>query len=242
MREFEARPSMSGVAKCVKCASKPSHDEPVLAQPLLQSTDYTSERASLRIIQMATIEPGQTLMSQSFPQTPALSSDSTEDVTKHLDDPEVHRMIAEQYAPPALILRGIVSPEEVRHLFAIFFERLNPHIEVLRQDIHTIPTLLARCPLLFTVICTLASRYLVSRPDLYPIAFSLAEEAISAVCFSDDAGGTVHKSPLIRASHLHYSVFGHHPQLNKITPAYLGTNDGYGQVFRCGWQKNWLRI
>ncbi|KAF9511443.1 hypothetical protein BS47DRAFT_1173943 [Hydnum rufescens UP504] len=139
---------------------------------------------------MATIEPGQTLISQSFPEIPAVPSDPAEDVTKHLDDPDVRRMIAEQYAPPALILRGIVSPEEVRQLFAIFFERLNPHIEVLRQDIHTIPTLLARCPLLFTVICTLASRYLVSRPDLYPIALSLAKEAISAACFSDHGEGT----------------------------------------------------
>jgi hypothetical protein len=39
-------------------------------------------------------------------------------------------------------------------------------------------------------VCALASRYLVSRPDLYPIALSLAKESISAACFSDHADGT----------------------------------------------------
>lgn len=35
------------------------------------------------------------------------------------EDPEVRRMVAEQYTTPALILHGIVSPEEVRELFAM---------------------------------------------------------------------------------------------------------------------------
>lgn len=32
-----------------------------------------------------------------------------------------------------------------------FFEKLNPHVEILRPDTHTIPLVLSRCPLLFTV-------------------------------------------------------------------------------------------
>ncbi|KAF8337050.1 uncharacterized protein EI90DRAFT_106857 [Cantharellus anzutake] len=36
------------------------------------------------------------------------------------EDPEVQRMINEQYFPPTLIVRGIVSPEEVQQLFSMW--------------------------------------------------------------------------------------------------------------------------
>ena len=69
---------------------------------------------------MSTVEPCQTLLSQPFPEALALQSDPAGDVAKHLNDPDVRRMIVKQYAPPALVLRGIVSPQEVQQLFAMY--------------------------------------------------------------------------------------------------------------------------
>src|SRR5258705_3834426 len=45
-------------------------------------------------------------------------------------NPDVQRMINEHYVPPALIVRGVVSPDEVQQLFSMY----------------VIPCLVAICP------------------------------------------------------------------------------------------------
>ncbi|KAF9507974.1 hypothetical protein BS47DRAFT_265318 [Hydnum rufescens UP504] len=93
-------------------------------------------------------------------------------------EPEPLEILPENYEPPELIIRGLVSPEEVCQLFEIFFDRMND-ANTLDPTVHNIPSLLTRCPFLFTVICAIASSALPSRPDLYPVAISLAKAEAS---------------------------------------------------------------
>jgi len=95
------------------------------------------------------------------------------------EDPDLFGgMSLDNYEQPELIVRGLVTPEEICQLFEIFFDQMNDP-KTLDPAIHNIPTLLTRCPLLFTVICAIASSALPSRPDLYPIAQALAKEEAS---------------------------------------------------------------
>lgn len=38
---------------------------------------------------------------------------------RYENDPDVQRMISERYVPPTLIVRGVVSPDEVQQLFSM---------------------------------------------------------------------------------------------------------------------------
>ncbi|EJT98211.1 hypothetical protein DACRYDRAFT_71277 [Dacryopinax primogenitus] len=86
----------------------------------------------------------------------------------------LRRRIIEWQTPPEITERGIVSPDEVRKLFSIFYDRLNPVLAIFDPAIHTPAHVYGRCPFLFTVVCAIASRYYRDRPELYQIAMHLA--------------------------------------------------------------------
>ncbi|KZT54039.1 hypothetical protein CALCODRAFT_527825, partial [Calocera cornea HHB12733] len=86
----------------------------------------------------------------------------------------MRRKIIEWQTPPEITERGIVSPDEVRKLFNIFYDRLNPVLAIFDPAIHTPAHVYGRCPFLFTVVCAIASRYYRERPELYQIAMHLA--------------------------------------------------------------------
>ncbi|KZO97349.1 hypothetical protein CALVIDRAFT_497636 [Calocera viscosa TUFC12733] len=86
----------------------------------------------------------------------------------------MRRRIIEWQTPPEITERGIVSPDEVRKLFNIFYDRLNPVLAIFDPAIHTPAHVYGRCPFLFTVVCAISSRYYRERPELYQIAMHLA--------------------------------------------------------------------
>ncbi|KAF8323893.1 hypothetical protein DL93DRAFT_2162005 [Clavulina sp. PMI_390] len=89
--------------------------------------------------------------------------------------------VPEGYAPPSIIIRGIVSPDGVKELFRIFYERMNPFAGILDETVHTIPYLLVRYPLLFAAVCAIASRYVNSptSKELHVLATNLALESLA---------------------------------------------------------------
>ncbi|KAG8820410.1 hypothetical protein FRC17_010157 [Serendipita sp. 399] len=84
---------------------------------------------------------------------------------------EIDRGLSEE---PKLLRKGLIVPDEVDKLFEIFYEKINVTISLLDPVLHTPATTFARCPLLFTVVCAVASRYFTERPELYSIAMHFA--------------------------------------------------------------------
>ncbi|PVG01932.1 hypothetical protein CPB86DRAFT_751962 [Serendipita vermifera] len=84
---------------------------------------------------------------------------------------EIDRGLSEE---PKLLRKGLIMPEEVDKLFQIYYEKLNVTVNLLDPVLHTPETTFARCPLLFTVVCAVASRYYTERRELYSIAMHFA--------------------------------------------------------------------
>ncbi|KAF9453200.1 hypothetical protein P691DRAFT_801540 [Macrolepiota fuliginosa MF-IS2] len=78
--------------------------------------------------------------------------------------------------PPLIIKHCNLYPEEIQELFSLYFARINPFFSVLDPELHTAENLIWCCPFLFTVMCAVASRYYVSRPDVYPLAMDFARD------------------------------------------------------------------
>ncbi|KAI0772374.1 hypothetical protein BD413DRAFT_603880 [Trametes elegans] len=85
---------------------------------------------------------------------------------------ELRRLIVERQAAPEILLSGLVTPEDVQALFD-----MQAIIPILDENIHTPATVLARCPFLFTVICTVASRYYKEKPHIHGMAIHFAKAA-----------------------------------------------------------------
>ncbi|TRM57554.1 fungal-specific transcription factor domain-containing protein [Schizophyllum amplum] len=68
-------------------------------------------------------------------------------------------------------------PQDVKELFHVFFERINPYFSILDPELHTPGNLIWTCPFLFTVICGLACRYDDSRRHIYELAMTFARTA-----------------------------------------------------------------
>ncbi|KAF8599165.1 hypothetical protein BDV93DRAFT_560575 [Ceratobasidium sp. AG-I] len=81
--------------------------------------------------------------------------------------PKLRRIIVERQMVPDILTLKVVTDDEVEHLFRIFHERTDAVIAIINPVIHTVAGVKARCPFLFTVICAVASRYWVERPELY---------------------------------------------------------------------------
>ncbi|KAH9031018.1 fungal-specific transcription factor domain-containing protein [Lactarius pseudohatsudake] len=77
---------------------------------------------------------------------------------------------------PDILVHKLVTPEDVEKLFDIFYTRINPFISLLDPKLHTPVLTFSRCPILFTVVCAIASRY-SDKPEVYPIAMHFAKSA-----------------------------------------------------------------
>ncbi|KAF7328450.1 hypothetical protein MSAN_02484000 [Mycena sanguinolenta] len=78
---------------------------------------------------------------------------------------------------PEIVIHGIVVPEDVDKLFEIFHANLNPFISLLDPVLHTPTSTFARCPVLFTVVCAVSSRYYTEKSEIYPIAMQFAKRS-----------------------------------------------------------------
>ncbi|GJJ08038.1 hypothetical protein Clacol_002245 [Clathrus columnatus] len=90
-------------------------------------------------------------------------------------DPARRWAVRERQPPPKIFSQGLVTPREVDKLFEIYFDRMNLSVSLLDPKIYTAQMTYWRSPFLFTVICAIASRYLVERPGLYHILMSYAK-------------------------------------------------------------------
>ncbi|CAE6464408.1 unnamed protein product [Rhizoctonia solani] len=93
-------------------------------------------------------------------------------------------LINERAHVPDILLSGVVGPREAnelfeRHVFA-FMHYWNHGLGLLDPAIHSPRTLLQRCPLLFTIVLTIASRDYPVRPNLYPRLLQQAKLSASA--------------------------------------------------------------
>ncbi|KAF9264819.1 hypothetical protein L218DRAFT_986810 [Marasmius fiardii PR-910] len=78
---------------------------------------------------------------------------------------------------PEIVRHCSLSPRDISELFIIYFERVNPFFSILDPEVHKPTKLLHSSPFLFTVICSIASRYYTSKPGLYSIALEFARDA-----------------------------------------------------------------
>ncbi|CAE6440045.1 unnamed protein product [Rhizoctonia solani] len=85
----------------------------------------------------------------------------------HLIHPDLGAIAAESQMDPETLALQILSDEEVMYLFYLYHENISVTFAVLDPLLHTAANVKERCPLLFIVICTIASRYWAARPTLY---------------------------------------------------------------------------
>ncbi|CCO32231.1 hypothetical protein BN14_06285 [Rhizoctonia solani AG-1 IB] len=91
--------------------------------------------------------------------------------------PDLRRIIVERQMVPEILTLKVITDDEVEHLFRIFHERIDAVIAIIDPVIHTVAGVKARCPFLFTVICAIASRYWIERPELYKVLMHYAKSA-----------------------------------------------------------------
>ncbi|KAH9969384.1 hypothetical protein BGW80DRAFT_1461677 [Lactifluus volemus] len=95
-------------------------------------------------------------------------------------DLNLRRIVIEREAVPDILLSGLITPQEARELFDLFFEHINPYLSLLDEAIHSAASVMRRCPFLFTVVCALSSRYYTRRPGLYNLAIHFAKAAAAS--------------------------------------------------------------
>ncbi|KAK0502125.1 hypothetical protein EDD18DRAFT_1346694 [Armillaria luteobubalina] len=74
-----------------------------------------------------------------------------------------------------ILILGIVTLEDAENLFDIFYTYIHPFVALLDPVLITPKSTLARCPVLFTVICAIASRYHPQKSSIYSIAMHFAK-------------------------------------------------------------------
>ncbi|SJL00326.1 uncharacterized protein ARMOST_03639 [Armillaria ostoyae] len=79
--------------------------------------------------------------------------------------------------PPDIVKYCSLTSDDIRTLFNLFFERINPFFSILDPELHTPESLIWASPFLFTVICATASRYYHLQPELYYQALDFARDA-----------------------------------------------------------------
>ncbi|KAF8589368.1 hypothetical protein K439DRAFT_1628805 [Ramaria rubella] len=90
-------------------------------------------------------------------------------------NPELRWSVRESQPPPRILASSLISPREVDKLFDIYFDRMNLSVSLLDPKIYTAQATYWRSPFLFTVICAIASRYMLERPDLYAVLMNYAK-------------------------------------------------------------------
>ncbi|CAE7219978.1 unnamed protein product, partial [Rhizoctonia solani] len=89
-------------------------------------------------------------------------------------------LINERAHVPDILLSGVIGPREANELFELFMNYWNHGLGLLDPAIHSPRTLLQRCPLLFTIVLTIASRDYPARPNLYSRLLEQARLSASA--------------------------------------------------------------
>ncbi|KAK0502110.1 hypothetical protein EDD18DRAFT_1064935 [Armillaria luteobubalina] len=87
---------------------------------------------------------------------------------------------------PEILVLGLVTLDDAEQLFDIFYKNINPLVSILDPILHTPKSTLARCPVLFTVICAVASRYHPRKSGIYRIAMHLAKYSAANSLVQDD--------------------------------------------------------
>ncbi|KAE9407827.1 hypothetical protein BT96DRAFT_85827 [Gymnopus androsaceus JB14] len=78
---------------------------------------------------------------------------------------------------PHILARGIITPQEAKKLFKIFFELINPSVSIVDPVIYTVQNTVYRSPFLFTTICAISSRFYDEKSALYVQAMNYAQLA-----------------------------------------------------------------
>ncbi|PBK66466.1 hypothetical protein ARMSODRAFT_851481, partial [Armillaria solidipes] len=87
---------------------------------------------------------------------------------------------------PEILAFGLVTVGDAEQLFDIFYKYINPFIALLDPVLLTPKSTLARCPVLFTVICAIASRYHPPKSSIYPIAMCFAKHSAADALVLDE--------------------------------------------------------
>ncbi|KAK0471060.1 hypothetical protein IW261DRAFT_1513660 [Armillaria novae-zelandiae] len=74
-----------------------------------------------------------------------------------------------------ILVLGIVTLGDAEKLFDIFYTYVHPFLALLDPVLITPKSTLARCPILFTVICAIASRYHPPKSSIYRVAMHFAK-------------------------------------------------------------------
>jgi hypothetical protein len=94
------------------------------------------------------------------------------------------RLESAQHQAPAILTRGIISPQEAEKLFKIYFNNMNLSLSLLDPVLYTAQRTFYRSPFLFTVICAIASRFYSERSDLYAKTMHYAQLAAGTALIS----------------------------------------------------------
>ncbi|KAK0502116.1 hypothetical protein EDD18DRAFT_1346684 [Armillaria luteobubalina] len=84
-----------------------------------------------------------------------------------------------------ILVLGIVTLEDAEKLFGIFYTYIHPFVALLDPVLFTPKSTLARCPVLFSVICAIASRYHPPKSNIYPIAMHFAKRSAANALILD---------------------------------------------------------
>ncbi|KAK0440547.1 hypothetical protein EV421DRAFT_1712361, partial [Armillaria borealis] len=87
---------------------------------------------------------------------------------------------------PEILALGLVTLEDAEQLFDIFYQYINPFIGLLDPVLLTPKSTLAQCPVLFTVICAIASRYHPRKSCIYLIAMHIAKHSAANALIQDE--------------------------------------------------------
>uniref|UniRef100_A0A8H8CNI7 Zn(2)-C6 fungal-type domain-containing protein n=1 Tax=Psilocybe cubensis TaxID=181762 RepID=A0A8H8CNI7_PSICU len=112
----------------------------------------------------------------------------------------LRRLYIERQIQPEML--SFVSTEEVVELFNIYFDHVNMHCNLLDRNFHTPSLVCSRSPFLLTTICSIASKFYTSKPELHPKLTELAKR----LAFSVPAKG--YKSVEIVQAYLLLALWG----------------------------------
>ncbi|KAJ7599512.1 hypothetical protein C8J56DRAFT_916834 [Mycena floridula] len=104
-------------------------------------------------------------------------ANATYSVPGPANNPGIYDMLPDQSSPPDILLHGLVTTDDVDSLFKIFYEHINPFISILDPMLHTPATIFSRCPVLFTIVCAISSRYYPEKSEIYPVAMHFAKHS-----------------------------------------------------------------
>ncbi|PBK98248.1 hypothetical protein ARMGADRAFT_572182 [Armillaria gallica] len=103
---------------------------------------------------------------------------------------------------PEILVLGLVTLEDAEQLFDIFYKHINPFIALLDPVLLTPKSTLARCPVLFTVICAIASRYHPRKSSIYSIVMHFAKNSAANALVLDEM-----KSVELCQAHILMSIY-----------------------------------